>query len=227
MTLVEKSIEEIKKLILDAEYDQDRFLPSEGELSKRMGVSRATTREAVRSLEVRGFVKRIHGKGIQVVDDSVGVLSQSITDMFAINEVSLDDLLEVRETIEIKATRFATERATEEDFVKLRKYVEIMEKSRKSTEQKYLDADLKFHLTLVAASKNSVLTAITKAYTSLMKEQILEASDDLENIESQFHYHRTVLEALESRNADAAEEAMLTHLSATFKNRNINSGQKK
>lgn len=222
MTLVEKSIEEIKELILSGNYDQDKFLPSEGELSKRMGVSRATTREAVRSLEVRGFVRRIHGKGIEVLkNDSANVLSQSITDMFAINEVSLDDLLEVRQTIETKAARLAAIRANEEDFVKLRECVEIMKKSKKSMEKKYLDADLRFHLCLVSATKNAVFTAITYSYTSLLKTLILKSSDTEENIENKFHYHRDILKALEKRGAKEAEAAMEKHLSATFTNKKI------
>lgn len=221
MTLVERSIDEIKKLILDGNFDENKFLPSEGELSKRMGVSRATTREAVRSLEVRGFVKRIHGKGIQVVDDSAMVLSQSITDMFDMNEMSLDDLLEVRLTIETKAARLAAVRSDQKDFEKMRACIEIMASCKTAREKEYIRADLKFHRYLVAATKNSVFMAITHAYTGLLKKLIVETTDTEDNIENIHHYHEEILKALENRDEDGAEAAMLGHLSATFENKRV------
>ena len=56
MKLVEKVQQGIEDMILNKEYDESRYLPSEGELCRRFDVSRATVRQAVRSMEVRGYV---------------------------------------------------------------------------------------------------------------------------------------------------------------------------
>ena len=56
MKLIDKAQEEIKQMILDKRYDSSGYLPSEGELCELLGMSRSTIREAVRSLEIRGFL---------------------------------------------------------------------------------------------------------------------------------------------------------------------------
>ena len=99
MSLVEKTQQQIVEMIKNHEYDEYNYLPSEGELTKRFGVSRVTVREAVKSLEIRGFLKRIHGKGIYVLDNSVNAMARSISDMIIQRDCTTGDILEVRQIV--------------------------------------------------------------------------------------------------------------------------------
>lgn len=56
-------IDQIKKDIENGIYKERERLPSEYELSKQLGVSRATLREALRTLEEDNIVTRRHGVG--------------------------------------------------------------------------------------------------------------------------------------------------------------------
>ncbi|RWZ60434.1 GntR family transcriptional regulator [Halobacillus fulvus] len=56
-------IEQIKRDIENGVYEEKEKLPSEFQLSKSLGVSRATLREALRILEEDGVVTRRHGVG--------------------------------------------------------------------------------------------------------------------------------------------------------------------
>ena len=103
MKLVDEAQSKIEEMILNKEFDENGFLPSEGELCVKLGMSRSTVREAVRSMEVRGFLKRVHGKGLMVVDNSIKVVSRSIRDMMFLGDFSVDELLEVRRIIEIQS----------------------------------------------------------------------------------------------------------------------------
>ena len=102
LNLVEQATQEIKNMIIAGRYDEEGYLPSEGEMSALFGVSRATVREAVRSMEVRGFVQRIHGKGVKVVDNGVNSLAQSLSDLMVMGGCSLKDIIEVRHIIETR-----------------------------------------------------------------------------------------------------------------------------
>ncbi|MFI3171196.1 MAG: FadR/GntR family transcriptional regulator [Eubacteriales bacterium] len=213
MTRVDEAVIEIKQMILDGKYDEYGFLPSEGVLSELLSVSRATTREAVRTLEVRGFLKRIHGKGIQVLDKSQKVVEQAMTDMFDKQELEVSDVLEVRMMIEPKSAELAAERIDNEELKQLNDLVTMMEKSER-IDEKYLKCDFKFHKILVQSTKNPMSIAIVSAYSEWLQKSILATSQTDENLERNYHYHRNILEALERKDKEAARKYMEEHLFA-------------
>jgi GntR family transcriptional repressor for pyruvate dehydrogenase complex len=217
LTLVDDAQEKIKEMILSGDYSETGYLLSEGEISEKLSVSRATTREAVKSLEVRGFVKRIQGKGIKIVNDSSNVLTRSMLDMFSINGVDDMDLFEVREIIEIPCARKAALRATTEDIVKLQKCIDTMEKCDIMDEE-YAEADNLFHQYLVAAARNPVLTSITTAYNIFLKSLINATLKDESHSEINRHYHRNVLDAIFQHDEEKAANLMRVHLEASRAN---------
>lgn len=212
--------EQIKEMIVRQEYDNNGFLPSEGELAIRYGVSRVTVREAVGIMEARGFVKRIHGKGVQIRDNTNEALIRSIGDMISQEKNILDELLEVRIMIESKGAEIAAERRKETDLKKLRKHVEKMEHAL-IMDEKYYEADLSFHLDLARATGNRIHYSFIEAYTKVLKELIIASSKAEQPIEQEFHYHRNVLDAIERKDGTAAFYEMQKHLEAGKKNRTL------
>ncbi len=218
MTRVDEAVIKIKDMIINREYDALGYLPSEGELSELLGVSRSTTREAVRTLEVRGFLKRIHGKGVCVVDKGQKVMIQAMTDMFEKEVSTLDDVLEVRWLLETQAAELAAKRITPSEIEELEELVNSMESSIELDEE-YLISDYKFHQKLAYSAKNNMLAAIVCAYSGWLRESIDSTSRTKENIEKAFHYHREIFNAVATGDATLAKSTMENHLSATYKNR--------
>ncbi len=218
MSRVDEVVIEIKKMILDHQYDEYGYLPSEGVLSEQLEVSRATVREAVRTLEVRGFLERQHGKGLCVIDNGINVLVQAMNDIYDKESIGIDDIIETRHIIEIQAVGLATERATEEDLEMLRAFVETMENA-KVIDEKYLQADFDFHQTIVYTAKNAMLSAIVTSYSKWLKETIKATTGGEINLENTYHYHRNVHEAMKERNPDKAKKNMSHHLYATSENK--------
>lgn len=216
MKLVDIAQEKIKEMILNHEYSEQGYLPSEGELCEILSVSRATVREAVRSMEVRGFVKRIHGKGVKVLETNSAVVTQSMTDMMERNGTSYEEILEVRRIIEIRAAALAAKRATQEQLEKIYSCIEKM-KSFEKHDANYLRADLDFHLSLVEATGNQALYSIVQAYTPLLNKMIVELALYSENVENKQHYHENIYNALLNKDTEGARQAMRTHLNATEK----------
>ncbi len=217
MNLVDEAQRKIKEMILNKEFDEKGYLPSEGELCEKFGISRSTVREAVRSMEVRGFLKRVHGKGIMVVDNSIKVMSRSIRDMMSLGDFSIDELLEVRKIIEIQTASLAAKRATQNDIGALRNALENMEHAT-VMDDNYHNSDLEFHMLLVQAANNRLLSAIVSAYTPLLKKLIVESSQTDYVIEQKHHYHRNVYECIIKGDEEGASVCMRIHLNATFEN---------
>lgn len=220
MTRVEETQIKIEQMIQNGEYNSENYLPSEGELVTRFGVSRVTVREAVRTLEIRGFLKRIHGKGLMVLDNSINVMSQSLTDMISQGNCTPENLMEVRQIIEEACARSAASKATQEDLDVMESCLHAMDTATVMDES-YHRHDLAFHLQLAKASKNNLLIAIVQSYTPLLLESIVQASQMDYTIEIRDHFHRNVYDCILLKDPDGAAHAMRLHLVATRKNQEL------
>ncbi len=213
MTRVDEAVLKIKSMIKNEEYDENGFLLCEADLSEKLGVSRMTIREAIRTLEVRGFVKRLHGVGVKICDKSDVAMVQAMTDMFDKNDLSVEDVIELRMTIEPKAAELAAKRAGEDDIEKLCLFVEKMDKAD-SIDATYLNSDYEFHKTIVACTKNSMIISIVNAYSEWLQASIKGTNMVSENLEHNFNYHRKIFNAIKARDENKAKEMMIEHLEA-------------
>lgn len=78
-------IDRIKQDIEDGMYEAGERLPSEFQLSKQLGVSRATLREALRMLEDESVVIRRHGVGTFI--NSKPLFSSGIEELFSVTDM--------------------------------------------------------------------------------------------------------------------------------------------
>lgn len=225
MTLVEQAQDYIRNLIITGQYDSKGYLPCEGDLCNILHMSKPTVREAVRSLEVRGLLLRVHGKGLRVVDNSMQSLTQSMEDMMVKRDLSYRDILEVRKLIEVHAAIKAAACATEENLEKMRSFIHQLEQCT-SHDLSYTEADLGFHLALVESAGNPLLLGITKAYTPLLQKYILESNEGSGYLEKNKHSHRKVYDAISSGDHVLAKRAIQAHLVESEKNLNRNLDKK-
>ncbi len=216
LNLVDITTNSIITMIKNKEYGNDGFLPSEADLSIKLKVSRSTIREAVRSLEVRGLVKRKHGRGIQIVDNSIEVLTRLLNDMFLKNDDIMKDLLDIRVVLEPTCAAIAANLATKEDLQELDKLIKVME-SDDIDDNAYYEADLQFHIVIAKASKNIIYQSIITAYTPILSDLIIASSPPNSRLEKEFHYHKNILEAIKNRDSELASKQMAIHLIATDK----------
>ncbi|MCT8139876.1 GntR family transcriptional regulator [Anaerobacillus sp. CMMVII] len=78
-------IDKLKQDIETGIYEAGERLPSEFELSKQLGISRATLREALRILEDEGVITRRHGVGTFIC--SKPLFSSGIEELFSVTEM--------------------------------------------------------------------------------------------------------------------------------------------
>lgn len=76
-TVTQRAVEEIKAMIAEGRLEPGQRLPTERDLAVQLGMSRSSTREAIRALTVMGVLDARHGSGIYVGTLEAGDLLES------------------------------------------------------------------------------------------------------------------------------------------------------
>ena len=162
--IVKKSVsdeiaERIKQGIIKKEWLPGEKIPGELELSKLFDVSRAAVREAIASLCGLGVLSARRGEGTFVAEVIPNEYLNTLLPMLMIDGGSMDEILELREIIEIESVGFAADRATDVEIKKMEEIIARMEKY-KGHEREFAEADLDFHTAIAAATHNSAVIKV-------------------------------------------------------------------
>jgi GntR family transcriptional repressor for pyruvate dehydrogenase complex len=185
-------------------------LPTERELAESYRVGRSSVREALRMLESRGLI-RPAGTGAFAVADYGNPLSRSLHLLLALEEASLLEIYEVRKTLEVEAAGLAARRRTDQDLAQMAKAIDEMEAGLDSQER-YIAADLQFHLAVAAATRNRVALRMMHAVRDLLHRALASIYHIPGSPARSIAQHRQILEAIGSRDAESARERMREHL---------------
>ncbi len=201
--------------IISKKWELGELLPSEIKLCERFSVSRITIRAAIQTLEVKGYVKSIKGKGTEVV--SLDPSSSISFNSFKTDKPSNEDVLsviELRKVFEKGITGIAAEKITDLEIIELEKIYQHMIASARNTEE-YSKTDFQFHVLLGNATKNPF---IIKTYAS-MQTYLSETMEEIVSIMGSangLRYHKLLLEALKKHDKESAEKIMEEHIQDTI-----------
>jgi DNA-binding FadR family transcriptional regulator len=158
-------VDRMQELIRAGEWPVGARIPAEPELVEALGVGRNTIREAVRALEHSGFLEPRRGDGTYV--RSRNLLAAAISRCVSSSEVL--ELLQVRRALEREAAQSAARNRTPEHVRRLRELLIAMRSAFEADDlQRYIDADIAFHTTLVAAAGNTLLTELYDGLAEVM-----------------------------------------------------------
>ena len=210
--LSESVIDEIKNMIVDDGFKPNDKFYSENELTKKLGVSRSSLREALRILEVTGQVTVKQGKGIFIADLSDHQFTAFVT-WLKNNEQSIKDNFEVRLIIEPKAAGRAAENADEDDIEKMEEACQQFSHFfKKGNTEEVIQCDRRFHRILAGATKNVTLHVLMKSMTSTLPNGWISSLYTPGRIEKTVQEHNDILEAIKKHDKAGAENAMTRHL---------------
>lgn len=121
--VAEEIVEQLRSLILTGQYPPGSKLPPERDLSKRLGVNRASLREALKKLEHLGLVRIRQGDGTRVTNfmETGGIeLVQHLLPLAGRNHPELiRDMLELRRIFGREIARLAAYRASSDGLARL------------------------------------------------------------------------------------------------------------
>ena len=201
-------------LITSGQLPSGTMLPPEAELSRQLGISRPTVREALRTLEARGLILSRHGVGAMVIDQTSQVAASSILLMLKRKGVGPEDMLEVRLMLECHAASLSAQRATDDDVADIAASVEAMRAQPRPTADN-VRLDFAFHLAIAQASHNLVLVTLVDAIRDLLYDTIAATHASNPIIGIRLDAHGAVLDAIRRRDAEGAARAMAEHLKMT------------
>lgn len=212
--IIEKVIDVLKDFILQGNFKNGDYLPTEMELCKQMGIGRSTLREAVKILEYQGFVRKNHGVGVIVVDESLRATSDMLRLMLLRKGTTMEELIEVRYINEIRTAELAAVNATQENLEEIEKHLLTMRNSL-STNQEYLNADIEFHLAIAKASQNKLFTMILQIIRPLIEDMIRETLKEHHRPEQSLKFHEKIFISIKNKDPNLSASAMKEHLQGT------------
>jgi DNA-binding GntR family transcriptional regulator len=201
-SIVDAVVDCLDKAILTGELPLGARL-SEQSLAEGMGVSRGPLREALRRLEGRHLIVRVHNLGARVASFTKEDISQ---------------LLTIREALEGVAARCAAERMTDEEIVELAALVKTgpdESKKKQDFAQYHQSLDHDFHYRIIQGSRNSRLMDILLKdtfYLLRIYRYRFKLVDSPLRAPLATSEHDSILNAIASRDPEAAESAMRKHL---------------
>ena len=189
--------QEIERLINVGELGPGDKL-TEAALAERLGVSRGPVREAFRVLEEAGLVQLEKNRGVFV------------------RQVPLDEALEIfdlRAMIEAHVGATLASKASEQQLQHLKKLVLQMEQAVKVVDETtYYRLNIEFHEFMVFCTGNKKLISMYRKLTQELSLFRRRNFSDHDLLVTSVDEHRDILEAIESRNATKASEALQGHV---------------
>lgn len=199
----------IKTLIFEGALRPGDKLPSETELAAQFNVGRQTVREALRILELSGFitVQKGYGGGPIVQDTILNRISGLFSDAFQMEKISLEQITTARITIERAILEHAIANAELQDVRALEDNV-ARAQQKADQDMMCIEENIEFHKLLAVASKNPVFVIVAESVLAIMRAMTSELPPDPETCKRATRNHKGILEGIRKKNLKLANKAM-------------------
>ncbi len=214
----------IENAILNNEYRQGDYLPSQKELCDRYGASSRSLREAFKTLEAKGLIEVSQGKKAYVKTNRLDQYVESLsTAMFSSDSHDLkllSDLLEVHVTLEVSAARelsrskdrFDIVRTMESTLSRMDRNLTVIETSGdKEAIQDFQTCDFNFHLAVVTSNNNIVFRSIYTSLSPQLKKIFASMPETLEERRKKVREYGYLVDALKKGQTDLAVAMTLVY----------------
>ncbi|MFT4021554.1 MAG: GntR family transcriptional regulator [Acinetobacter sp.] len=213
-TRSEQVVERLSNAIVTGLLEANEQLPNESDLSKLMGVSHITIREALNTLRARGLIQTIRGRnGGSFVCD---VPKNKKLDEHPLRSISSDylaDLGELHSAVMTHSAKLATQRSTEQELSKFKEFIDTFAQAERSEIK--AQADMRCLLTIAAHAQSARLAnhelAIQAEWASLVAMLYTSAHIHQQVVAYYLSIHQAMLQG-DAENAANQASSMITML---------------
>lgn len=210
-------VDQLVDLIARNELRPGERLPPERDLCRQFGVGRTTLREALRSLSTLGIIEGRVGEGTFISENSTRHLEKTLQWGLLLDPKGIEDLIETRLMLECQTAATAAERATTGDLEAIRETVDAL-KDALTDQNRFLEADLAFHLTIARASQNVILANLLSLTRNYLQQWIVNSLSDPTRPEGErrarlsLEEHRAIVDAIARQDPEGARDQMQLHI---------------
>ena len=205
--------DQVVDLIVELDLDPGDALPPEPELMRTLGVSRNSVREALKGLQALGIVDIRHGYGTyvgtaQLRSMAPGLLFRSRLAVRREDPRALRDIVEVRALLESGLIRRSALELTGDDLDRLRDELHALDADGDTGRAGH---DRRFHELLYEPLGNDLVLQLIALFWDVYRQLEYGVGKPRTDHEQVVRQHRHVLEALRSRDPDAAAATIADH----------------
>lgn len=194
-------------------------LPSELQLSREMGVSRTVVREAFRSLAAMRLIELSAGKRAVIAELDYGSMSPVIEHGVHTEQISIQQIYDVRRTIEMRTATLAALRRTEAEGRAIVAHTDAM-LAQIDDIGAVMEHDLAFHLEIAKAARNPVFALIVGAFDGVTRHTWPVGWRSRQTMAEQvamIELHRDLGNAIADGDPSRARDLMAQHFDASVK----------
>ncbi len=215
--ITEQTVTYIFTHIQDGSWPVGMKIPSENQLTMKLGISRSSVRAAIHQLIGVGILQSIHGKGTFVLRDR-GFFSPLLHESADLKKEfrSIKEILEFRYVFEPECCFLAAKRKSETHLEQLDDHLKKMKESI-DNQNAFVYHDMAFHLEICRAVGNNLLELCMKdtfEQTVTNHRQV----NDLYGYSGGIYFHEKILAAIRAGSASTARKLMQDHLGYAYEN---------
>lgn len=198
------------QIVVEKRLAPGEKLPNEVELSRALGVSRTTLREAMRTLAAQGVLEVRRGRGTYVSERAGEINDYGFSRLDRVRG-QLRDLFELRSIFEPRAARLACRRATEEELAEILARGAAAERCIREGRDR-TEADRAFHAAIVRAAHNEFLLRLLPMIHQAVETAIISGEHEETLAQVTLRDHALLMEFFRKRDMEGVEHAMAIHM---------------
>jgi DNA-binding FadR family transcriptional regulator len=210
--------EQLKSYILHSGLKSGDLLPTEKNLAEKFGISRTAIREALRGLETLGIIEVRHGVGRFLREFNFEAILNNLPYSLEVDIKNFREVLEIRLCLESWFIAKDIVKFTINEINVLRAILAELEAQvlSQSDEQELIETHTRFHCTLYQHSENSLLLSLIRIFSTIQRNLTLLHHYKTSNREHFIIQHKLLIEAVEEKDAELAQQRMKEHFAEAF-----------
>lgn len=212
MAVTDTAITTIKNMIVSGELEPGQRLPPEKELGERLGLSRNSLREAVKSLALIRVLDVRRGDGTYVTSLRPELLLEAMSFVVDLHQdASVLEIFAVRRFLEPAAAELAVSQIAETELDELTAEIDAL--GEETPVEELVAHDLAFHHRITAAGGNEYLTSLLDALSSsTARARLWRGITEDRAVARTLAEHAAIVDALRRRDRDLVRATLTVHI---------------